>query len=158
MRKTPHNRTWQPLLFSLIALAILAVASENVQASSSFPSLLAQPASPGAAGKPVDKTMIYKGVGIAAGVLVVVFVVFFVVYPSVLKKGDAWPVSLYGRCACVAWILCWAIALIVLWKDLPIHPFDTFWKEQGLRSAFIAIGLVFGFTWLFLWKSESQKK
>lgn len=158
MKESSNNRTLLPLLISLIALVILAVSHEDAQADSTFSGVLAQPAAPGGALKPVDKTKFYKGVGIAAGVLIVIFVIFFVVYPSILKKGNAWPVSLYGQCACIAWILSWTIALIVLWKDLPIAPFDTFWKEQGLRTAFIATGVIFGFVWLFLWKSESQKK
>jgi hypothetical protein len=160
MRTARQYPTWHSMLFSLIAFSLLVVVSEDAHAGTSITGLLAQPSSTGTVQqeKPIDKTKIYKGVGIAAGVLVVVFVMFFVVYPNVLKRGNVWPVSLYGRCACIAWILSWTIALLVLWADLPIAPFDTFWKQQGLRAAFIAVGLIFGFTWLFYWRSEPQKK
>jgi hypothetical protein len=152
------------ILLGLLALTAFAYLGSNAQANSGFSGLLAQfepeAGTGGASGDgsgSIDMTKVYKGVGIAAGVLIVTFITFFVVYPNVLKKRGVWPVSLYGRCACVAWILSWLIALIVLWNDLPIAPGDTFWKQQGLRTAFIAIGLIFGFVWLFFWRSEKHK-
>ena len=154
---------WYGLLFGLLALTAIAFVGQDARADSGFTGLLAQfepdpNTGTGDAGSGIDMTKVYKGVGIAAGVLIVTFITYFVVYPNVLKKGSVWPVSLYGRCSCVAWILSWTIALIVLWYDLPIAPGDTFWKQQGLRAAFIAVGLIFGFVWLFFWRSEAQKK
>jgi len=101
-----------------------------------------------------DPTPYYKGIGTGVGVVLTFFVCWFLIYPSILRRGQIWPVSLFGITTSLAWILGWVIALSVYWDDLPIPPGETFWQGWGLRLAGIGLAALFGILCLVFWRSE----
>ena len=128
----------------------------NVKESSKFLTV-AQGAAPlsGVAG-PVDRRMFYKVAGVIASTLVISFLCWFVAYPTILRHGNAWPVTLYGRCTAVAWCASWLIALWIFKDDLPIPPRDTFLRANGLRYLFVIIAFFFAIVSILVWRSQKQ--
>ena len=104
----------------------------------------------------IDRSMLYKIAGVVGSTLVVSFVCWFVAYPAILRRGNTWPVTLYGRCTAVAWCLSWLIALAIFRDDLPIEPRDTFLRAQGLRWLMGIIAVGFAVIWILIWRSEKQ--
>lgn len=101
-----------------------------------------------------DWTPVYKGVGTGVGVLLAFFIMWFLVYPTILRRGRAWPVSLFGITTALAWAISWGIALSVYWEDLPIPPGETFWQGWGLRMIGMGILALFSTLCLVFWRSE----
>ena len=54
-----------------------------------------------------DMKPVYKGVGTGVGILLIFFVMWFLVYPTVLRSGGVWPVTLFGVTTAVAWLSSW---------------------------------------------------
>jgi hypothetical protein len=104
----------------------------------------------------IDRVLLYKLAGVAGGTLIVFFLSWFALYPAILRRGNIWPVTLYGRCTCFAWVSSWIIALAILWYELPLAPGGTFWNEHGLRLAFVAAAILIGGACVFIWRSDTQ--
>ena len=106
--------------------------------------------------QPIDRRMQYQAAGVVGSAVIVSFLCWFVAYPIILRKGNTWPVTLYGRCTGVAWCIIWLIALAIFWDDLPIDPQDTFLRAQGLRWLLAIIAVFFAVVWILIWRSEKQ--
>ena len=100
----------------------------------------------------------YQGVGTGVAVLLTFFIAWYLIYPSLLRRGGVWPVTLFGRCTSAAWVSSWAIGLIVYWDDLVIPPGAPFLREWGLRLACLGIAALFGTLSLAYWRSESSTR
>ncbi len=98
---------------------------------------------------------------IVALALVICMISYYVIYPTVLRWGRVWPVTLFGRCSALAWFLTSLVVLAVLWDDLVFaDEFGgvNFWREHGGRLAVVAVGVVFAVAWMYLWRSDVPQK
>jgi hypothetical protein len=158
--KRPQRMVFPLVCGMLFAVISFSDANESAAAetdSAQWSSSLAQIRFPATADNaPIDRSMLYKIAGVVCSTLVVSFICWFVAYPVILRKGNTWPVTLYGRCTAVAWCLSWLIALVVFSDDLPIEPRDTFLRAQGLRWLMGIIAVFFAVVWLLIWRSEKQ--
>lgn len=100
----------------------------------------------------------YKGVGTGVGVLLTFFIAWYLIYPSVLRRGSVWPVTLFGRCTAIAWVASWAIGLSVYWDKLEIGLGETWARGWGLRIACVGVAALVGTLCLVYWRSESPTK
>jgi len=161
-RSQTQRRMDFPLVFFLLIVA--AILLTGVRASEAadlqqpqWSGLLAQiqfPNSPGES--PTDYRMQIKAAVVVCSTILVSCLCWFVAYPTILRRGNAWPVTLYGRCTGVAWCISWLIALAIFWDDLPIDPRDTFLRAQGLRWLIGIVAVFFAVVWTLVWRSEKQ--
>ena len=166
MRHTTADsfHAWRMLVLPLtlvILFGVMLAENGNCQAeglgSSQWPSSLAQIRPPFSVPyKSADRRMQYRVAWVVVAALVVSFLCWFVAYPTILRRGRVWPVTLYGRCTAVAWCVSWGVLLAVFWDELRIPPYDTALKAQGLRCLVGFIALFFAIVWLLIWRSEKQ--
>jgi hypothetical protein len=68
-------------------------------------------------------------------------------------KAPPWPVTLYGRCAGVAWFCIFAAAAWIFAEELTLQG-PTFWHGYGLRLGVLAVAVLGAIFWMFWWRSE----
>lgn len=144
------------LLVVLVASGSHATAAAADVSKSTNGTFAQRSISPPSTARTGDRTMIYKIAGIAASTLVISFLCWFVAYPTILRKGRVWPVTLYGRCTAFAWCASWLIALWIFWDDLPIPGDYGFAKVNGLRCLFGVIAVFFAVVSVLIWRSPKQ--
>jgi len=103
-----------------------------------------------------DLVAIIKAVSLVSAALVITFICWYVAYPAILRKGNVWPVTLFGVVTGVAWCSIWLLGLYLFWDKLTISP-DDIMKRHGLRILVAAIATVFAFAWTRIWRSKEQK-
>ncbi len=168
MMHADSNRSYWPRCLAVFACCCLATELASAQqplggvpftpvlavddVEGSFPS-----ANPGGLS---DPSLIpwYKGGGTAVGVLLTFFVAWYLIYPWALRRGNIWPVSLFGLCTAAAWFLGWGIGIMVYWEDMNIAPHAPWWREWGLRITCLGLQCIFAFGFWAYWRSEVQSR
>ncbi|HQX50453.1 MAG TPA: hypothetical protein PLR25_11125 [Planctomycetaceae bacterium] len=107
-------------------------------------------------GSQADRKIVYKAAGVVISTLVISFLSWFVAYPTFLRQGTVWPVTLYGRCTAFAWCASWLVALWIFWDVLKIRPEISLWEKKGLRFTFVFVALFFSGVSLLIWRSEKK--
>ena len=161
-RSQTRRRMDFPLAFFLLIVAAISLTGGRASGAADlqqpqWSGTLAQiqfPTSPEES--PTDYRILYKAAGVVCSTILVSFLCWFVAYPTILRRGNTWPVTLYGRCTGVAWCISWLIALAIFWNDLPIDPRDTFLRAQGLRWLLGIVAVFFAVVWTLVWRSEKQ--
>lgn len=153
------NRILTSLLVLIVSAVGMRVSAAADAGSSHVPDVIAQVVPtqlpPDAPPEPLERATLYKAAGAVGSALLITFLCWYVAYPTMLRKGTIWPVSLFGRCTAVAWLLSWAVALALFWDKLTIAP-TPFWKKDGLRILGVVIAVGFAAVWWRIWRSQKQ--
>ena len=110
-------------------------------------------------GGPMDWTLPLKIAASIAVAVIAAAITYFVVYRPVLNGSNPpMPVTLYGRCTAVWWLVAWLVALGIFWRDLVVVDEiggTTFWGEYGVRIGVFLVGVIFAAVWWYHWRSKA---
>jgi hypothetical protein len=153
-----------PAWLVIVLSVIYAAWHQRTAAAASPAPLLAQMTSSRSA--PSDGQIgdldLWSRVAILLAVIFAVYLItYFIVFPMMLRRQNRppWPISLYGKCNAIAWLI-WVLAAFgIFFNKLQIVTGSgiTPWGQYGPRAALIAVAFLGAFIWWFLFRSPEPK-